>query len=170
MTGEQPFVPVMPHRTFEDLQVGERRKSRERTISRQEILDFARTYDPQWFHTDAELARQSVFGEVVASGIHVLALWRQLDHEINSDIDFVCGVGWDDLRLRRAIRSGDTIHVTSEIVELRPSQTRDDRGTALIRYAVVADDGTEAVTFTSINLVYTRLGRDRRRASASASA
>src|SRR3546814_10457653 len=64
MTREQPFVPVMPHRTFEDLQVGERRKSRERTISRQEILDFARTYDPQWFHTDAELARQSVFGEV----------------------------------------------------------------------------------------------------------
>src|SRR3546814_19345231 len=61
MTGEQPFVPVMPHRTFEDLQVGERRKSRERTISRQEILDFARTYDPQGFHTDAELARQSVF-------------------------------------------------------------------------------------------------------------
>src|SRR3546814_7219871 len=87
---------------------------------------------------------------------------------INSDIDFVCGVGWDDLRLRRAIRSGDTIHVTSEIVELRPSQTRDDRGTALIRYAVVTDDGTEAVTLTSINLVYTRLGRDRRRASASA--
>src|SRR3546814_8150626 len=85
MTGEQPFVPVMPHRTFEDLQVGERRKSRERTISRQEILDFARTYDPQWFHTDAELARQSVFGEVVASGIHVLALWRQLDHEIRSE-------------------------------------------------------------------------------------
>src|SRR3546814_18312670 len=91
MTGEQPFVPVMPNRTFEDLQVGERRKSRERTISRQEILDFARTYDPQWFHTDAELARQSVFGEVVASGIHVLALWRQLDHEINSDIDFEIG-------------------------------------------------------------------------------
>src|SRR3546814_8960867 len=68
----------------------------------------------------------------------------------------------DLLRLRRAIRSGDTIHVTSEIVELRPSQTRDDRGTALIRYAVVTDDGPEAVTFTSINLVYTRLGRDRR--------
>src|SRR3546814_19108441 len=88
----------MPHRTFEDLQVGERRKSRERTISRQEILDFARTYDQQWFHTDAELARQSVFGEVVASGIHVLALWRQLDPEINSDIDFVCGVGRSEER------------------------------------------------------------------------
>jgi acyl dehydratase len=89
----------------------------------------------------------------------VLALWRQLDHEINSDIDFVCGVGWDELRLRRAIRSGDTIHVTSEIISLKPSATRSDRGTALTRYAVVNQKGEEAVTFTSINLVYTRAGR-----------
>ena len=88
-------------------------------------------------------------------------MWRQLDHEINSDIDFVCGVGWDELRLRRAIRAGDTIHVTSEIVELRPSETRSDRGTALTRYAVVTKTGEEAVTFTSINLVYTREGRAR---------
>lgn len=157
-----PFQPVMPHRTFEDLKVGELRKSRERTVTRDEIIDFARQYDPQWFHSDAEAARDSVFGEVVASGIHVLALWRQLDHEINGDIDFVCGIGWDELRLKRAIRAGDVIHVTSEIVELTPSKTRDDRGTALTRYAVVTRDGTEAVTFTSINLVYTRAGRSQR--------
>lgn len=170
MTDATPFVPVRPHRTFEDLAVGEFRTSRERTVTQQEILEFARAYDPQWFHSDPELARGSVFGELVASGIHVLALWRQLDHEINSDIDYVCGIGWDELRLRRAIRAGDTIHVTSEIVELRPSETRTDRGTALTRYAVVTQDGTEAVTFTSINLVYTREGRDRSAASASASA
>ena len=103
----------------------------------------------------------AVFGEVVASGIHVLALWRQMDHEINWDIDWVCGVGWDELRLKRAIRAGDTIHVTSEIVSLEPSKTRTDRGTAMTRYAVVLEDGTEAVTFTSINLVYTRGARER---------
>ena len=124
MTETKPFVPVRPHRTYEDLSVGEFRRSRERTVTQDEILRFARDYDPQWFHSDAELARGSVFGELVASGIHVLALWRQLDHEINSDIDFVCGVGWDDLRLRHAIRAGDTIHVTSEIVALAPVRKR----------------------------------------------
>lgn len=153
------FLPVRPHRTFEDLHVGEFRKSSSRTVTQDEIIAFARQWDPQWFHSDSELARASVFGEVVASGIHVLAMWRQMDHEINSDIDHVCGVAWDELRLRRAIRAGDTIHVTSEIVELRPSTTRTDRGTALTRYAVVTEDGTEAVTFTSTNLVYTREGR-----------
>ncbi|CCA90470.1 MaoC/PaaZ C-terminal domain-containing protein [Novosphingobium sp. PP1Y] len=155
------FRPREPYRTFEDLSLGERRKSRSRTVTQEEILEFARSFDPQWFHTDPESAKHSVFGQVVASGIHVLALWRQLDHEINWDIDFVCGVGWDELRLKRAIRAGDTIHVTSEIVSLEPSRSRADRGTARTRYAVVLEDGTEAVTFTSINLVYTRDGRQR---------
>ncbi|MGF7154822.1 MaoC/PaaZ C-terminal domain-containing protein [Novosphingobium gossypii] len=162
----QPFVPARPFRTFEDLELGEFRKSASRTVTREEMLNFARKYDPQWFHTDPESAQESVFGEVVASGIHVLALWRQMDHEINWDIDWVCGVGWDELRLKRAIRAGDTIHVTSEIVSLQPSTTRTDRGTAMTRYAVVLDDGTEAVTFTSINLVYTRDGRARMVATA----
>ena len=145
-----------PPRKFEDLAVGEFRRSATRTVTAAEIVDFARVWDPQWFHSDHEAARHSVFGEVVASGIHVLALWRQLDHQINGDIDFVCGIGWDELRLRRAVRGGDAIHVTSEIVDLRPSA---DRGTALTRYAVVNQHGEEAVTFTSINLVYTRATR-----------
>lgn len=158
------FQPVKPHRTFEDLAVGERRTSREMLVTQDDILTFARAYDPQWFHSDPDMAKQSMFGELVASGIHVLALWRQLDHEINSDIDFVCGVGWDELRLKRAIRAGDTIHVTSEIVSLTPSTSRIDRGTALTRYAVMVQTGEEAVTFTSINLVYTREGVSRRTA------
>lgn len=158
MTGTNPNRPTI---CFEDLELGDFRQSRSRTVTREEIVEFARQYDPQWFHSDPEAAKDSVFGEVVASGIHVLAMWRQLDHEINSDIDYVCGIGWDELRLNRAIKAGDVIHVTSRIVELIPSKTREDRGTALTRYAVVLEDGTEAVTFTSINLVYTREGRRR---------
>lgn len=156
------FTPAKPTRAFEDLVLGETRISRERTITQEEILEFARSYDPQWFHTDPELAKQSVFGEVVASGIHVLAIWRQLDHEINWDIDWVCGVGWDDLRLHNAVRAGDTIHVTSEITALTPSKSTPDRGTALTQYQVLKSNGQKAVTFTSINLVYTREGRAKR--------
>ena len=158
-----------PWRSFEDLAVGEIRRSASMTVTEAAILDFARKYDPQWFHCDPEAARASVFGEVVASGIHVLAMWRQMDHTINSDIDFVCGVGWDNLRLKRAVRPGDTLHVTSEILSLTPSRSGKDRGTAVTRYAVLLDNGTECVTFESINLVYTRGARDRLSASSSAS-
>ena len=161
MTEATAFSAAIPHRTFEDLGIGERRVSREKTVSLDEILTFARAYDPQWFHADAELAKDSVFGEAVASGIHVLAIWRQLDHEINADIDFVCGIGFDDLRLKRAVRAGDRVHVTSEIIALTPSTSDPRRGTALTRYAMVNQHGEDAVTFTSINLVYTRGGRER---------
>lgn len=167
---ESAAAYARPSRCFEDLAVGEKRRSAPRTVSEAEILEFARQWDPQWFHSDTVLARESVFGEVVASGIHILALWRQMDHEINSDIDFVCGVGWDDLRLKKAVRAGDTLHVTSEIVELRPSRTRADRGTAITRYAILNQRGEECVSFTSINLVYTRAGRRGAAASASAPA
>lgn len=151
-------VKPRPPRKFEDLRVGEERRSHERTVGREEMLAFARQYDPQWFHSDADAARDSVFGEVVASGIHVLALWRQLDHAMNGDVDFVCGIGWDELRLKNALRSGDTIHAVSRILELRPSATRSDRGTAITDYAVINQNGETVVSFRSINLVYTASG------------
>ena len=66
-----------PPRKFEDLELGEIRRSSLRTVTQQEIVDFARQYDPQWFHSDPEAARTSHFGELVASGVHVLAIWRQ---------------------------------------------------------------------------------------------
>jgi acyl dehydratase len=150
---------IRPPRTFEDLVLGEKRRSETVTISEQEILDFARRYDPQWFHCDVEAAKESHFGQVVASGVHVLAIWRQLDHAINGDIDFVCGVGFDELRLKNALRAGDSVYVTSEITMLKPSQSRIDRGTALTRYAMINQNGADVVTFTSINLVYTRAAR-----------
>lgn len=170
LPSESGYQPVGPRRTFEDLVAGEFRRSRSMLVTQDEILEFARRYDPQWFHSDPELARGSVFGELVASGIHILAMWRQLDHEINSDVDFVCGVGWDDLRLKKPVKAGDSLHVTSEILDLRPSTSGTDRGTAITRYEVVNQRGETAVSFTSINLVYTRSGRDKSRATASASA
>ncbi len=148
-----------PLRCFEDLTVGERRISAARLVTQDEITGFARQYDPQWFHSDVEAAKASHFGEVVASGIHILALWRQMDHEINGDIDFVCGIGWDELRLKTALRSGDSIHVCSEIIDLLPSTSGKHRGTAITNYAVINQHGEDVVTFRSINLIYTRAAR-----------
>ncbi len=149
-----------PTRFYEDIVVGERRRSAERTIHLDEMLRFAREHDPQWFHTDPDAARASVFGEVVASGIHTAALWRQLDHTINADIAYVCGVGWDEVRWPHALRPGDTIHVTSEMLDKRPSAKRENRGVIRVRCSVVRADGEALLTFISINLVYTRAWAD----------
>ena len=147
-----------PPRKFEDLAVGEERMSLWRTITTDEIVAFARDYDPQWFHSDIEAAKQSVFGEVVASGVQLLAIWRQLDHAINGDVDFVCGIGFDDYRMKRALRGGDRVRVSSRILELTPSTSRDDRGTAITAYEMVNDQGHTILSFKSINLVHRRAG------------
>lgn len=145
-----------PPRKFEDLVLGETRTSGSVTITEGEIVDFARRYDPQWFHVDPAAARASHFGEVVASGVHVLAIWRQLDHAINSDIDFVCGIGFDDFRLKAALRPGDTVHAVSRIVALAPSTSGKPRGTATTHYELINQRGEVVVRFDSINLVYKR--------------
>ena len=75
-------------RYYDDLVVGEIRESSARKVSLQELLEFATRYDPQYFHADPIAARQSIFGEVIASGIHSAALWRARDHEISGDRRF----------------------------------------------------------------------------------
>jgi acyl dehydratase len=147
---------MRPPRKFEDLIVGEERVSAPCEVTREEIIDFARRYDPQWFHVDPSAATDSHFGEVVASGIHILALWRQMDHAMNGDIDFVCGVGWDEVRMRRAVRGGDRLTAWSRIAVLTPSDSGKPRGTAITDYAVRNQHGEDVITFRSINLVYSR--------------
>lgn len=143
-----------PARKFEDLQVGEERTSEPRTITQEEMVAFARLYDPQWFHSDPEAARASSFGEVVASGVFMLAIWRQLDHSMNSDIDFICGIGFDDFRIETALRGGDTVTAQSRILELIPSKSRNDRGTAITQYWLRNQRGETVLRFKSINLVH----------------
>lgn len=147
---------MRPARKFEDLEVGEERHSGPRTVTEAEMVAFAREYDPQWFHADPEAARQSTFGEVVASGVFVLAIWRQLDSEMNGDIDFVCGVGFDEFRLETALRPGDSVTAHSEILELIPSKSRNDRGTAITQYRLINQRGETVLRFKSINLVHLR--------------
>lgn len=145
-----------PPLKFDDLEVGTERVSGWRTVSEEEIVRFAKEYDPQWFHADPEAAKASSFGGVIASGVQNFALWRQLDHTINSDIDYVCGVGFDKYRMKTALRPGDRVRARSEILSLTPSKSRDDRGTAVILCILENDRGETILSFESINLVHRR--------------
>ena len=96
-------------RYYDDLVVGEKRESHEETVELDALLAFSRAYDPQYFHADPEAARNSVFGEVIASGIYTMALWRKLDHEISGDIAWICGIAWEDVKWPVAVRAGDRL-------------------------------------------------------------
>lgn len=140
-------------RQFEDLIIGERAVSASLTVDLADMTRFAQAYDPQWFHADAEAAEDSVFGGIVASGIYTAALWRKLDHTINGDVDFICGVAWEDARWPVAVHPGDELRATSEILEKRPSGSDPTRGIAIFRYGVLNQNDEEVFSCRSVNLV-----------------
>ncbi|MEM1104608.1 MAG: MaoC/PaaZ C-terminal domain-containing protein [Pseudomonadota bacterium] len=140
-------------RKFDDLEIGETRLSDPLEVRGEDMLEFAKKYDPQWFHADEEAAKTSDFGELIASGIYTAALWRKLDHSINGDVDFICGVAWEDVRWPKAVKAGAKLRATSEVLEKRASETSDDRGIAVFRYGLVDQEGEEVFSCRSINLV-----------------
>ena len=145
-----------PSRYWEDLSIGETTQAGPMTVTEGDILTFASRYDPQWFHADAEAAKASLFGGLIASGIHTAALWRMLDHQANGDVAWVCGVQWDTVRWPRAVRPGDALTATSEVVSKRPSASRPGVGIAVLRHEMVNQEGAVVLSFTSTDLVYRR--------------
>jgi acyl dehydratase len=119
---------------LEDLAVGQRYAGGLAAVDVAGIKAFAAAFDPQPFHLDEDAARTSIFGRLVASGWHTMALTMRLlvEGELRSLWGLV-GLGADELRWPRPVFPGDTLRVEWEVLEVRPSSSRPDRGTARLR-------------------------------------
>ncbi len=116
-------------RYFEDLQVGESATLGSYTITREEIVAFARQYDPQPFHLDEVQARASIYGGLIASGWHTASLMMRLI--VDGWVTGTAGMGSpgiDELRWLLPVRPGDTLTASITVLELKPSTSRPDRG------------------------------------------
>lgn len=143
-------------RYYEDLEIGKVEESSSHTVTTEEILEFAGKYDPQYFHADADAARESRFREAIASGIQIMAIWRQLDHEIARDIAWICGVAWDQVKFPCALRSGDTVFARAECVSKRISEKDPTRGVVIYDYSLINQQGQVVWSCRSTNLVERR--------------
>jgi acyl dehydratase len=118
---------------FDDLHRGQQFVTDARTITEDEILRFAREFDPQPFHLEHEAARQSLFGGLAASGWHTAALTMRLLVESGPPLaGGILGIG-GELSWNLPTRPGDTLRVHTEVVELTPSRSRPERGVATLR-------------------------------------
>ena len=119
---------------LEDFAVGQRYATGKLHVDKEQIFAFARQFDPQPYHLDEDAARKSVFKGLAASGWHTAALTMRLlvDSEFKP-AGGILGVGFDDLNWPRPVRPGDELHAESEIIEVRPSKSRGDRGTIRAR-------------------------------------
>jgi acyl dehydratase len=131
-------------RFFEDFTVGSVEEFGRYDVTEAEILTFAERYDPQWFHTDPDRAREeSMYGGLIASGWHTTAMMmRMLVDEFLSETASLGAKGVDELRWRRPVRPGDTLSLRLEV--LSKESERPDRGLVESRIEVLRDaDGAE---------------------------
>ena len=139
-------MTTAPALYFEDFQPGDRFESATLTITERLIVDYARLYDPQPFHTDPEAAKTSIYGGLIASGGQTIALSFKLFLE--TGVLSACSLGspgLDEVRWKAPIRPGDTLRVVAEVLETRPSASKPDRGIVRILYTTLNQRG-EAVT------------------------
>ena len=124
----------MNEQFLEDYAVGRTYKSGRLKVDREPIIAFATQFDPQPFHLDEDAARKSIFGGLAASGWHTAALtMRLLVQGEFKPAAGVVGVGFDELSWPRPVRPGDELHAVSEILEVRPSKSRPNRGLIRVR-------------------------------------
>jgi acyl dehydratase len=141
---------------LEDFAVGQVFASGRLRIDADQIKAFARQFDPQPFHMDEAAAQKSVFHGLVASGWHTAALTMRLMAEGEfKPAGGIIGVGFDDLSWHRPVRPGDELHAKSEILDVRPSKSRPDRGLIRVR-TTTYNQNDEAVQTVTANLIVPR--------------
>ncbi|MBV9135327.1 MAG: MaoC family dehydratase [Chloroflexi bacterium] len=142
----------MSYRYYEDFVEGEVVDLGAFSLNADEIVEFARKYDPQPMHTDAEAAKASVYGGLIASGWHTAVSYMRLvvDHVLQGTVSFG-SPGLDNLRWLKPVRPGDTLHGRFRIVETRPSNSRPDWGIVRSRGELVNQDGEVVMTAEAVN-------------------
>ena len=118
---------------LEDLRVGQRFASSTLAVDADQIVAFATAFDPQPFHLDDAAARESLFGGLAASGWHTAALTMRL--QLAGGLPIAGGIigAGGEIAWPRPTRPGDILRVESEVLEIRPSRSRPDRGMVTVR-------------------------------------
>jgi acyl dehydratase len=119
---------------LEDFAVGQTYRSGRLRVDEERIKAFAAEFDPQPFHVDDAAARGSIFRGLAASGWHTAAMTMRLlvDSEFKPAGGLI-GAGFDEFRWPRPVRPGDELHTESEILEVRPSNSRPEQGWIKVR-------------------------------------
>ena len=143
---------------LEDLEVGKETYFGSYDVTREEVIEFARKYDPQPFHLSDEAAAKTHFGRLAASGWHSCAMTMAViaRHVVDTEQAGLGSPGIDELRWLKPVYPGDTLHVSSKIVEVRPSRSKPEIGSFRSATVVTNQNGEPVLSFISIVLMRRR--------------
>ena len=151
------FSAPTDDRYFEDYCTGHVHEFGSIQLSEEDVIDFAKRYDPQPFHTDPAAAARTQFGGLIASGWQTAGVMMRLvvDHYL-SRVASLASPGLDELRWPRPVRPGDTLRVRATVLDTRPSTSKPDRGLVRTFFEVLNQHGEVVMTVKAMNLLKRR--------------
>jgi acyl dehydratase len=139
---------------LEDYAVGQIYLTGRHRIDKEQIIAYARQFDPQFYHLDEVAALDSPFKGLAASGWHTASITMRLMVDgAFKPAGGILGVGFDQLSWPRPVRPGDELHVKSEVLEVRPSKSRPDRGMIRVQNTTLNQNDEVVQMFTGNLLV-----------------
>ena len=142
---------------WEDFNVGERMVLGTKTFTEEEIIRFAKEFDPQPFHVDKEKAEQSFFGGIIASGWHTcsVAMRMMCDAYLNESAS-IGSPGVDNIRWLKPVRPGDTLRAERVILESRASSSKTDIGIVKSRWEMFNQHNEMVMSMEGISMFLRR--------------
>ena len=143
---------------LEDFRVGDVDEFGAETLTKEDIIAFARSFDPQPFHIDEEAAKLTPFGGLIASGWHTTALVMRMlvARFLGTQSGSLGSPGMDEIRWLLPVRPGDTLHVRVEVLEVKPSRSKPDRGVVRSGYRVTNQHGRVVMTMIGLGMFLKR--------------
>jgi acyl dehydratase len=145
---------------FEDFTIGSTRSFGGYEVTKEEIVEFARRWDPQPFHVDEALAQASIFGGLTASACHTFAISSVLASRYPDTTKAVAGLGIEEMRFPNPVRPGDRLSFVDECVERRESRSRPTIGIVTMRATMMNQDGQPVMTVETTFMVEKRRPQD----------
>jgi acyl dehydratase len=142
---------------LEDLHIADRFGSDTIAVTEEGIIAFARDFDPQAFHLERKAAEESIFEGLATSGWHTAAMSMKLF--VTGELKLAggsIGLGVDELRWPQPVRPGDVLRLETEILDVRGSRSKPDRGIIRIRNVTTNQRGAVVQTFTAFVMVRRR--------------
>jgi len=157
MTGNNTFTTPITDRYFEDYIPGSIYEFGTISVTQEQIIAFAKDFDPQDFHVDPEAAKQTIFGGLIASGFHTAGLMMRLyaDHYL-SRVASLSSPGVDELRWKHPVRPGDELSIRVTVVEARRSNSKPDRGIVRSFIEVLNQNHEVVMSMIALNLLLCR--------------
>jgi acyl dehydratase len=138
---------------FDDFFPGQEIALGSRTVSEEEIIAFAKQFDPQPFHVDHDAAAASIFGGVIASGWHTCSMMMRLVvDKLMSESSSMGSPGLDGVRWLLPVRAGDTISVSYLTTKVKPSASRLDRGVVWSKWTATNQHGQAVCTIEGMGM------------------